>query len=44
MLDDDGGNGQRVDVAEVVVHEDVAETADLSPGNRRELRFEFIGE
>ena len=44
MLDDDGGNSQRVDVAEIVVHENVSKTADLSPGNRWELRFEFIGE
>jgi hypothetical protein len=32
-----------VDVAEIVVHEDVAETADLSPRYRPEFLLELIG-
>lgn len=44
MLDDDSGNGERIDVAEIVVHEDVAETADLPPRNRGKLLFELVGE
>lgn len=43
VLLDDAPYGERVDLTQIGMHQDIAKAADLLPGNRRVSLFQFVG-